>query len=363
MKIKYYVFFIAVFLPGIVLGQLTPINSYPILVNYSETVHLIFPSEIKYFNSVTDFVVVDNPENVKNILRIKANSDSFNKTTTVSVATADAQFYSYDVAYSEQLKNTNFIAENGSYTNINPETIYVNETSQTHLIAPSEIVYIDFGDIHKIVCEKAEGTENILRVIATEKEFKGFTNLSLVTKDNQFYTYKIGYAVKPPAFLYQIGSSDKASAIIQGAVKSEDKQPPLDKIKQMSRNIFNIGLIKGGVTLSLYNVFSNENSVFIVLNIKNRSSIPFDVDYKRFFIDDIKKSKNVVSQQTEVKPLYIENFSDRTGVKEEMTFVVAFEKFTVSNKQSFNVQINEKNGGRHLFLDIKSKTLIDAQVL
>lgn len=55
-------------------AQIRPVESLPIAVNYSKTIHLIFPSAVKYSQAVTDFVAVDNPENVPHILRIKANS-------------------------------------------------------------------------------------------------------------------------------------------------------------------------------------------------------------------------------------------------------------------------------------------------
>ena len=46
------------------MAQIRPVESREISVNYSKTIHLIFPSAIKYYKSVSDFVVVDNPENV-----------------------------------------------------------------------------------------------------------------------------------------------------------------------------------------------------------------------------------------------------------------------------------------------------------
>ena len=52
-------------------AQIRPVESLPIAVNYSKTIHLVFPSAVKYNQAVTDFVAVDNPESVPNILRIK----------------------------------------------------------------------------------------------------------------------------------------------------------------------------------------------------------------------------------------------------------------------------------------------------
>ena len=43
-------------------AQIRPVESLPIAVNYSKTIHLVFPSAVKYNQAVTDFVAVDNPE-------------------------------------------------------------------------------------------------------------------------------------------------------------------------------------------------------------------------------------------------------------------------------------------------------------
>ena len=39
-------------------AQIRPVESLPIAVNYSKTIHLIFPSAVKYSQAVTDFVAV-----------------------------------------------------------------------------------------------------------------------------------------------------------------------------------------------------------------------------------------------------------------------------------------------------------------
>ena len=109
-------------------AQIRPVESLPIAVNYSKTIHLVFPSAVKYNQAVTDFVAVDNPESVPNILRIKANRKSFSKQTTVSVATEGGFFYSFNVTYADSLEHTNYFLPDMS--SIRPDTIYLNEVSQ-----------------------------------------------------------------------------------------------------------------------------------------------------------------------------------------------------------------------------------------
>ena len=50
--------------------QIRPVESLPIAVNYSKTIHLIFPSAVKYSQAVTDFVAGGKPGNVTHIFRI-----------------------------------------------------------------------------------------------------------------------------------------------------------------------------------------------------------------------------------------------------------------------------------------------------
>ena len=103
-------------------AQIRPVESLPIAVNYSKTIHLVFPSAVKYNQAVTDFVAVDNPESVPNILRIKANRKSFSKQTTVSVATEGGFFYSFNVTYADSLEHTNYFLPDMS--SIRPDTAF-----------------------------------------------------------------------------------------------------------------------------------------------------------------------------------------------------------------------------------------------
>ncbi len=57
-------------------AQIRPVESLPIAVNYSKTIHLVFPSAVKYNQAVTDFVAVDNPESVP-YLGIKGQPEKF----------------------------------------------------------------------------------------------------------------------------------------------------------------------------------------------------------------------------------------------------------------------------------------------
>lgn len=76
-------------------------GSYPIEVAYQKTTHIIFPARIKDFDAGSDAVIALVPENVTNVLRVKANVKGFAEETNMTIITEDGGFYSFLVNYNE----------------------------------------------------------------------------------------------------------------------------------------------------------------------------------------------------------------------------------------------------------------------
>lgn len=345
------------------LAQLRPVESREISVNYSKTIHLIFPSAIKYCKSVSDFVVVDNPENVPKILRIKANRGTFQRPTTVSVATEGGYFYSFHVTFSDSLKQTNyFLPDMGS---ISPDTIYVNERSQTHLIAPEKVVYVDFGDTC-IEVRKAENTENIVRIRATTDKPQAFprqTNVSLATADGQFYTYNVDFLQEPQVFVYEIGEQrpEKTPNVIlsDNIIPAGERDKVIDRVYDARRGIYNLGIIRNRIVFSVNNIHIYDNLMLFTFCLENKTRVPYDIDYIRYYIVDKKTAKLTASQEVDQTPLFAERYTPRVEGRSSMKYVIAFNKFTIPDDKFFRIEINEKNGGRHIVFDLENKDVVN----
>ncbi|HEY4629069.1 MAG TPA: DUF4138 domain-containing protein, partial [Flavobacterium sp.] len=91
--------------------------------------------------------------------------------------------------------------------------------------------------------------------------------------------------------------------------------------------------------------------------------IKYDIDQFRFFIRDSKKVKRTASQEIEITPLHILNNYETIDEESENTFVFAVPKFTIPEKKYLAIQLMEKNGGRHLTIQVKNKKLIQVTVL
>lgn len=325
-------------------AQIRPVESLPIAVNYSKTIHLIFPSAVKYSQAVTDFVAVDNPENVPHILRIKANSKSFSKQTTVSVATEGGFFYSFNVSYADSLEQTNYFLP--GMTSINPDTVFINEVSQTHLIAPEKVIYIDYGDTC-INVSKAENTENIIRMIArtgSVQQFPKQTNVSFATESGRFFTFNVDYRDKPDAFVYEVGEKKpekKANVILtDNIIPAGERDDVMNRVYNARRQIFNKGIVRNKIVFSLNNLHIYDNLLLFTFEIENKSRLPYDIDYIRYYIVDRKTAKLTASQEVDQQALFSENYAPRIEGNDKMKYVIAFDKFTIPDDKFFRIEIN-----------------------
>jgi conjugative transposon TraN protein len=343
-------------------AQIKPVQKKTVRVNWDKTTHLIFPTEIKYFNSVSDFIVCDSPDAVKNILSVKANRKDWEEASSISVATADGVFYNFAVTYADDPGETSLYLLNDS--TIRSEKIGLNERNDIHLIFPDEVRYIDFGS-DNILAEPAANLQNIVR-IALVKKFTIPTNVSVATANKEFFTFDFSYDQSQDNFSYIIGDSIIRSnpVLLQKEDMSDgSKEDIVERITKKGRTIYNLGQRKNKIEFSIQNVFVRDNKLIFRFSIINESNIKYDIDYLKFYTVDKKRNKKTASQIIESQPLFIDNFSNLIEGKSENIFVVGFEKFTIPDNKYFIIEINEKNGGRHIVFEVNNRDIINAEPL
>ena len=71
------------------------IAPHRIEVTFSKTVHILFPSEVKYVDLGSYDIIADKATGAENVVRIKAAVKGFEGETNFSVITADGCFYSF----------------------------------------------------------------------------------------------------------------------------------------------------------------------------------------------------------------------------------------------------------------------------
>ena len=183
--------------------KIEELTAVPLQIGYEKTLHLIFPTEVKYYSIGGDYVIGEKVANCPGIIRLKAAEENFPGETTLSVVTADAKFYSYAIRYNAHPAR--------SYVRIGgeapaPHTLPVGKEKQLFLIFPAGITYVDYGSTN-VEVDKAEGVDNILAVKAVQP-YKEDTNISVVLEGGKFYTFDLRYVPAPERFSFVIDKED-----------------------------------------------------------------------------------------------------------------------------------------------------------
>ena len=245
---------------------------------------------------------------------------------------------------------------------IEPYKLDITYSKTTNIIFPHAIISVDRGS-NDVLAQKANGASNILQVKAARKNFPE-TNLTVVTADGGLNSFVLNYSNQPSVLNLSLVNA-KANTIFlspenanQAEIQSYGQAAVSSKKKV--RGIKDKGF---GIRFQMSGLFIHDDVLYLRTNIENQSNINYDIDQLRFFIRDQKKANRTSTQEIEITPVYVQNDTDKIDGNSQHTMVFALPKFTIPDKKYLAVQLMEKNGGRHMELHVKNKTIVKATVL
>lgn len=334
------------------------LSATPLEIGYDKTLHLLFPTDVKYCNAGNDNILAEKVGAQPNIVRIIAAERNFPGETNLSIVTADTKFYSYNIRYSDNPEKS-YIRIGEKYEA--PHTLPVGLDKQMYLIFPGKIIYEDHGS-QDITVEKAEGVDNILAVKANTT-FDKESNISVATDAGKFYTFSLRYAPNPEVFSFVIDKEEqqKVAILDEGELPSDEKKRIYEGLKK--RLPLNLGLDEqiSGMDFRIKNIFIHNNILLFRISMMNRTEINYTIDFMRWYIQDAKKSKKTAIQQLEQNILFTFDLPEEIPAHTEKTFTVAVNKLTIPDKKRLVIEIQEKNGGRHFFFKLKNKHILKAE--
>lgn len=240
------------------------------------------------------------------------NTDNDVSSDTEQVAEHDINVYGS--GYTDGDKFEGLTRKVGFDRMIPPHALEVAFNKTTHVIFPSEIVYVDLGD-ENLVAGLADGAKNVLRVKSAVKSFKTETNLTVITDDGCFFTFNVKFAKEPlllniemTDFIHDgeaVNRPNNAQEIFLERLGQES--PMLVKLimksiyKQNKREIKHIGSKRFGVQFILKSIYTNNGLLYFHTELKNTSNIAFDIDYISFKIVDKKVVKRTAMQEQVLK--------------------------------------------------------------
>ena len=246
---------------------------------------------------------------------------------------------------------------------IAPYPLEITYFKTTNIIFPSAIVGVDRGS-KDVLAQKAIGAANILQLKAARDSFPE-TNLTVITADGKLNSFVINYDPKPSVLNISMKERDNKNSIFlsPGSVNEAEVTTYATHALYSKYKGRKVKHRKYGIRFGLNGIFIRDNLMYLRLTITNTSNISYDIDQLRFFIRDQKKAKRTASQEIEITPVHIQNKVTKIDGRSSQALVVAVPKFTIPDKKYFAIQLFEANGGRHIELSVKNRTIIKAAVL
>ncbi|MBW7941045.1 MAG: conjugative transposon protein TraN [Candidatus Kuenenia stuttgartiensis] len=256
---------------------------------------------------------------------------------------------------------------------IEPYKMQVTYDKTSHLIFPSAIRYVDLGSDY-LIAGKAENAENVLRVKAAVRDFEPETNFSVITNDGRFYSFDVYYSPYPNALSYDLLTTQKTVEKANGNdvfFEELDSNPPsltdaiLETIyKEDNQTIKHIRAKSFGIQYILKGIFIHNGKYYFHTELKNKTNVPFSIDFINFKIADKKTAKRTAVQERFVTPLrsYKPLEQEIEGKSAEQN-VFLLDQFTITGDKVLLIEVFEKNGGRHQTLRVKNSDLIKARLI
>ena len=255
---------------------------------------------------------------------------------------------------------------------VEPYQMEVTYTKTSHLIFPAAIRYVDLGSEY-LIAGKAEDAENVLRIKATVRDFEEETNFSVITEDGRFYNFNVFYSSYPSSLNYDLLTMQKQlSRENENDVLFEElgKNSPslagllLETIYNKDKRIIkHIGSKSYGIQFLLKGVYIHNGKFYFHTELRNKSNVPFQIDFVNFKIVDKKIAKRTVIQEKPMKPLRIYKPLDEIIGNTTEQNVFLLDQFTITDDKVLLIEIFEKNGGRHQVLQIENSDLVNARLI
>ena len=250
-------------------------------------------------------------------------------------------------------------------SNIETHHVEVTYNKTSNIVFPTVIKSVDRGS-RDVLAQKAKGVGNVLQLKAGKENFPE-TNLTVITADGILHQFTVNYSSQPQSLTFDISDSTnslKSSPLMfQTEMTETDMENYSSGIVQAKRRIHFVNENNYKIDLALLGIYIKDDVMFYRFRIRNHSNINYDIDFLKFYIRDKARIKRTASQEIEVRPIYVYGNDKVVKGKSETDIVYALEKFTIPESKHLDVEMFERNGGRHFDLMIKNRTIVNAQLL
>lgn len=268
-----------------------------IYANESKQVMIVFPSVIvRGTPASNNFKFGFNKNQAESYALLKAYPG---KTSNIHVITSEGNIYSFTLQYKKNITQTEyFISVKQAVGNIHAET--------------------------KIATPSSKATNEI-----NPTEYKIDSSQTINSKADLYKQNKTSY--------YKDICEDLSS----------DKPVLVRYFKKVD-----------GVILKLNSITYNRNEYYFSLDLINKSTVDYDVNFISFQIEASNKRKNAASQSVLIDPLYTYMPIKKIAAGEKARAVYVLKKKLINQNKQLVIELNEAKGERNISLPITHNYII-----
>ncbi|GAA4277190.1 hypothetical protein GCM10022259_19140 [Aquimarina mytili] len=262
---------------------------------------------------------------------------------------------------------------NYGQTNLVPllkqDTLHVSDIKTTHLLFDKDIKYLDIGSPYFV----ADTLQQMVRLKHIGEELidarSQISNLTVITNDGGYYSIVLGYNRFAEKLTYKVKPSNQIVSIFKKEVgiekeKSDELTSLCSQLEKQGANVRIKNGKKGDLRVDITGIFYIDEKIGIRIELKNESTIDFDIDnilfrtklHKRF-------SKDYLYQERVIPTIHMCAASMEIIGHGRQSIVMLFDKFMLNEKEKLAIDIFEENGGRSVSTTIPREKLLQPKIL
>lgn len=246
------------------------------------------------------------------------------------------------------------------------DTIYANDTKNVALFFPEPIR------------QGITGSDNFVFTYNREKEqYFGLlqakpgkeSNLLIVNRDGAIFSYIVRYKTQLSKFNYFIPKSSSIGnerPILNDSISVVTAESNVDNrnyyYQKFSSYLLErkqrVGRIKKrteGIVLSVENIVFDTEELYFVIQIKNNSTLDYDLNFLKLSVETRQKGKKKSLQRLYQEPIFKHNLPSKITENETVRFVYVLPKFSLSNDRRAILELHEKDGERNIELKLSHR--------
>ncbi|MEO2053073.1 MAG: DUF4138 domain-containing protein [Allomuricauda sp.] len=243
------------------------------------------------------------------------------------------------------------------------DTIYANDKKNVALFFPNPIRQGITGASHFVFTYNRE-KEQYFGLLQAKHGTE--SNLLAVTSDGKVYSYILKYSEKLTKLNYFLGGDESIGnespkmeiPITKNSitVSEEDRTGYFQRASEYSLRSSSETIAlkrKKGIQLRLRKVAYDASEVYLVIEVRNKSGIDFEIDYLNVYRTNGNNKRKASYQRLQQEVIYKHKMPYSILYGQSQRFVYVLPKFVLGDNEKLMLELKELKGSRKVVLETK----------